>query len=634
MALAGKEIADTTSTAKSPVQKMPAASRPLPGKLRSDAVSLEVPVKVHGSRIALGSAANSSTERFEEQTSTMIVFPEGGVLRMATPVSAGQMLVLTNLKSRQDAICRVVKVRAFPNAPSYVEIEFTRALAAYWGVYFSPRTAAGQKPPAEPSASQSSPKPPEVAHASPAAIQDYLPKPILQTSVAPAPVPEPPELRVPNPPMPPAPPAPAAVPASQFVLIGSQEEVAVAAESMISTLPSETMSPLPVPSENRIHTFALPPTISDLRALANSSRPEAPSPSSQNPSSASTPLTIEPERMSVSLLAESTAAPAASTRIRPPVLSGAFGTRLDSLSTGDESLAGESRHNWLLVAAGVVILFGTVAAGAWYLRARVAQNQAFSGTSGNPAAAAPQKIEQPAIPPESPSPTAAQSATPKSPVASIPVNPAEVRGAEAKKIDVPPQSNPVLVGTKDTLGALGEEPRSTAARASLPARAPNTAEKTPARMLAPAPLNAHPVLKKRVASLPGQAPAVEQSAEPGAAGLLAMGSSKLAVPAPPETHALPNAPVRVGGMVKEPKLISNVMPIYPFAAKEANVQGDVVIDTQISDRGSVAHMKVISGPAMLRQAAMDALRRWKYQPSELDGKPVAVEMLVTIRFRL
>lgn len=86
--------------------------------------------------------------------------------------------------------------------------------------------------------------------------------------------------------------------------------------------------------------------------------------------------------------------------------------------------------------------------------------------------------------------------------------------------------------------------------------------------------------------------------------------------------------------MKQPKLVSSVMPVYPLSAREANIQGDVVIDTQISPKGSVTSMKVISGPTMLRQAALDALRRWKYQPSQLDGKPVAVQMLVTIRFRL
>jgi protein TonB len=58
-----------------------------------------------------------------------------------------------------------------------------------------------------------------------------------------------------------------------------------------------------------------------------------------------------------------------------------------------------------------------------------------------------------------------------------------------------------------------------------------------------------------------------------------------------------------------------------------------VIDTSIDKSGSVVGMKVVSGPAVLRQAALDALRQWKYQPSTLDGQPVAIQMLVTIKFR-
>lgn len=93
-------------------------------------------------------------------------------------------------------------------------------------------------------------------------------------------------------------------------------------------------------------------------------------------------------------------------------------------------------------------------------------------------------------------------------------------------------------------------------------------------------------------------------------------------------------PVRVGGIVKGPVVISAPAPVYPSVAKQAMVQGDVVINTQIDQRGLVTAMKVVSGPAMLRQAALDALRRWKYRPSELDGKPTTVQMLVTIKFRL
>src|ERR1700679_2547862 len=107
------------------------------GHLRSDAVSLEVPVKVHGSRVTeVVRDVTPHTEPFEEQTSTMIVFPQGAVIRMSTTVSVGQMLVVTNQKSRQDAICRVVKVRTFSNLQGYVEVEFTHKQPGYWNVYF------------------------------------------------------------------------------------------------------------------------------------------------------------------------------------------------------------------------------------------------------------------------------------------------------------------------------------------------------------------------------------------------------------------------------------------------------------------------------------------------------------------
>src|SRR6204780_920815 len=122
--------AESGSSNRAPAKAIPA------GHLRSDAVSLEVPVKVHGSRVTeVVREITPHTEPFEEQTSTMIVFPQGGVLRMSTAVNTGQMLVLTNLKSRQDAICRVVKVRTFSNLQGYVEVEFTHKQPGYWSVY-------------------------------------------------------------------------------------------------------------------------------------------------------------------------------------------------------------------------------------------------------------------------------------------------------------------------------------------------------------------------------------------------------------------------------------------------------------------------------------------------------------------
>jgi protein TonB len=98
--------------------------------------------------------------------------------------------------------------------------------------------------------------------------------------------------------------------------------------------------------------------------------------------------------------------------------------------------------------------------------------------------------------------------------------------------------------------------------------------------------------------------------------------------------AAPVAPVPVGGAVKTAQLLTSTRPIYPAFAKTQRVSGDVKIDALIDATGRVTTMKVVSGPAMLHQAAMDALHLWKYQPATLDGKPVPIHLAVTIQFRM
>jgi len=116
----------------------------------------------------------------------------------------------------------------------------------------------------------------------------------------------------------------------------------------------------------------------------------------------------------------------------------------------------------------------------------------------------------------------------------------------------------------------------------------------------------------------------ESSAEGLNAGLV--GGSK--------QPSAPAAPLPVGGDVKQAKLISSVPPSYPTLAKNQRVSGNVLIDALIDANGRVTTMKVVSGPTLLQQAAMDALRLWKYQPASLDGKPVSMHLTVTIQFRL
>ena len=96
----------------------------------------------------------------------------------------------------------------------------------------------------------------------------------------------------------------------------------------------------------------------------------------------------------------------------------------------------------------------------------------------------------------------------------------------------------------------------------------------------------------------------------------------------------PSAPLAVGGDVKQAKLISSTPPQYPVLAKTQHIEGNVRVDALVDESGKVSLMKVVSGPTLLQQAAMDAIRQWKYQPATLDGKAVPMHLTVTLQFRL
>jgi len=81
-------------------------------------------------------------------------------------------------------------------------------------------------------------------------------------------------------------------------------------------------------------------------------------------------------------------------------------------------------------------------------------------------------------------------------------------------------------------------------------------------------------------------------------------------------------------------LLQKTMPVYPPIAKAARVQGTVVLQATISKTGTIEGLHVLSGPAMLQQAAVDAVRSWRYRPYLLNGDPVEVETTVNVVFTL
>jgi protein TonB len=93
-------------------------------------------------------------------------------------------------------------------------------------------------------------------------------------------------------------------------------------------------------------------------------------------------------------------------------------------------------------------------------------------------------------------------------------------------------------------------------------------------------------------------------------------------------------PQRVGGAIVPPTKVVHVAPVYPEIARIARVSGIVVLDCTIDPAGNVVDVRVLSGNPLLAPAAVEAVNRWRYEPSRLNGVPVSVLMTVTVRFDL
>jgi protein TonB len=104
------------------------------------------------------------------------------------------------------------------------------------------------------------------------------------------------------------------------------------------------------------------------------------------------------------------------------------------------------------------------------------------------------------------------------------------------------------------------------------------------------------------------------------------------------TAALPKVAtpqrVRVSSGVSTGLLIKKVTPNYPQLAKQARIQGSVVLQAEISKEGTIQNLQLISGHPMLAPAAIEAVKQWRYKPYLLNGEPVAVETQVVVNFSL
>ena len=92
--------------------------------------------------------------------------------------------------------------------------------------------------------------------------------------------------------------------------------------------------------------------------------------------------------------------------------------------------------------------------------------------------------------------------------------------------------------------------------------------------------------------------------------------------------------VRISSGVAQGLLIHQVTPQYPAQARQAHIQGTVILQAVIGKDGTVQSLHVLSGHPMLTQAAMDAVRRWRYKPYYLNGEPVEADTQINVNFTL
>ncbi|HEX6495231.1 MAG TPA: energy transducer TonB [Acidobacteriaceae bacterium] len=145
-------------------------------------------------------------------------------------------------------------------------------------------------------------------------------------------------------------------------------------------------------------------------------------------------------------------------------------------------------------------------------------------------------------------------------------------------------------------------------------------------------------------SIPDHIPAADPeppSSDPGLTPLAReTGGSLTGLPAsigaaaPPQVRVAPARKPVISSGVMEGRKVSGVEPRYPAIARDARVQGTVVLSATLSKSGIIENLRVVSGPPLLTFAAEEAVRTWRYRPYLLNGEPVEVETTINVIFNL
>ncbi len=104
--------------------------------------------------------------------------------------------------------------------------------------------------------------------------------------------------------------------------------------------------------------------------------------------------------------------------------------------------------------------------------------------------------------------------------------------------------------------------------------------------------------------------------------------------APPPPKPKLSGPLKVGGNVQAARIINKIQPLYPPLARQTRISGTVRLHAIIGKDGTIQSLEVLNGHPLLQQAALDAVRQWRYQPTLLNGEPVDVDTTIDVIFTL
>jgi len=556
---------------------------------RSNPVCLEVGITIR----SLPNQAGGLTQPIREEGRTVIVFDNGAVLRSTNNMPVGLTVILSNPSGR-DVVCKVVGGRNLPSVKGYVEVEFMEPVNDFWNIHQDADLRAGVTPPP--------------------------PSPVpLERAVQPPPTPPAVTSRATYPSEPPTKPA--------IVSLGSGPTfddipglMSTPASGTVRDSKMEYPRPGPEKLTKSVSNYNLS-EISSATSVANwnATDPEMPGEKHPKPGttggSLNTSATSAQARdfLSKGLMAyEQPHSSSTDSNGRMPLILGLAALVLAGIG-GVVFFMHRSPAPISVAKAPVVSQPSMPAPPAASATPEPAQppqadaSQAMAQAQNlNQAQAQPVDIDQAQpVPAAAPVPAVVTSTVPKNSRTDSrdAVRQQEKKAVDAKQVDAAPSRRPAIPNLK-----IGS---------------PSAPNQNSAK------------LGEGTAPLTDVASTETVGGTPSAALLTAAGRTSNPPAPPPSAAALPAPPPAPAvKTVRDPKMISSTRPIYPETAKQSGVQGTVTVSATIDEYGKVISAKALSGPLLLRQAALDSVRQWKYSPGSVDGKPTPSQVTVGVEFRL